>query len=271
LSGSKGELIPLDAQQIELARFRLDSNPHIRKFLSKWVDLGFSEPVLGKNILLDLLSDKPKCAIEELERVLKSGKSCCQGFKEIFRGNPSSDSRINDNQVLDRLAEVEAFHWLSGHGFTQVCKLSESSQKMVDFSCYLDGLGYGVEVTRLGIPNSERKKVSPFAQGACWQIFDGKTAAQKIETSIWEAIMNKLPQLKEFGTRNPAYKLMLVISTGHRFLLSHKVVRGDARPLPRTWRDSLESAWTCLDNEKRIVVTHVLLIDGRNERVYPAL
>lgn len=159
-------------KEIALARARLQCNPHVREFLSKWLASGFRCPMLGQNILLDLLSDPPiweendetKRQIKELERTLKDGKANCPDFSDIFNGNAGADSDTANAQILDKLAEVEVYRWLRARGFNSMHKLPEANKKTVDFVGELEKTSYGIEVTRLGMPQSDQKKVKPIRE-----------------------------------------------------------------------------------------------------------
>jgi hypothetical protein len=272
-------LVQLDTSQIQLARSRLDRNPHIREFLSEWVQPGFREPLLGNNILLDLLSDQPideeynpaETIIAELERTLRDGKEQCSHFGDIFRGSPSENLHMANSQTVDKLAEAEAFVWLRDQGFIQLSKLPESSHPTVDFIAERGECRWGIEVTRLGMPRSPRKTTEPFINNGWITAIDGKTAAPKIETSIWEAITNKLAQLKAWHMSNLGYNVLLVISTGHCFGLASTLLRKDGGFLFGTWCNSLEAAFNALSEENRELFSAVVLLNGSSSCVLPPL
>lgn len=264
-------------EEIELARARLARSPHISEFLGKWLEPAFAKPVLGDNVLLDLLSDPPiypeddptENKIGELEQSLKDGKANCHNFAEIFKGNLAANANIANSQVLDRLVEVEGYRWLRAQGFHDVRKPRAGDRKTVDFVGAFAGTGYGIEITRLGVAESERKRVNPTWEAGNMAFYEGKEALPKIALSVWQAVKNKLPQLREHRRAYQQHRLLVIISTGRRFLLSRKVVRRDAGALPATWRRSLEPAWDQLDEPERNLLDAVVLLDGQNQCVHP--
>ena len=273
-------------EEVALARLRLKQNPHIQEFLGPWIKPGFTRPVLGRNILLDVLSDFPMSGaddltrqkIDELEFILARGKSGCENFRRIFRGGLADDPDTSNGQILDRLAEVEAFRWLAEKGFTSIRKLREEHVSNMDLAADFVGRGFGVEVTRLGIPTSPIKKVDPVAEIAIpvrstedtilFQEYIGSTASDKITLSISAAVEGKRRQVEAYCQRNPDDPVIVAVSTG-RFVLSRRNVRGDAGVLPRTWRRSLEAAWQNLGGHLRDLLEFIVLLDGPNVAHYP--
>ena len=269
--------IPED--EVSLARLRLEQNPSIRELLGPWINPGFANPVLGQNILLDLLSDSPVSdeddpttrKVHELERTLTLGKSSCQNFSGIFRKGLASDPLTANGQTLDSLAEVEAFCWLMDNEFSSIRKLPERKVRTVDFACDLAGRGFGVEVTRLGIPTSDSKRVDPIAGTNLWRLYEGERASAKISFSISDAVERKRTQIKSYLRGNPANSAFVVVSTGRRFVMSRRVVRRDAGALPGTWRKSVETAWYSLERGLQDQLVSIILLDGPNVAQYPEL
>lgn len=271
-------MIPLDTREVELAHLRLNSNPYIEKYLKRWVEPGFESPLLGQNLLLDLLSDDHPDGenipseefIAELERNLRDGEKHCINFGDIFKGNPSENHGVSNGQIVDKLAEVEAFRWLRKQGFIQLSKLVESGQSTVDFIGERKGCRWGIEVTRLGVPYSSRKTSEPYFKNHSSKAFDS-SIVPKMENSIWDAINKKRTQLKSWKERNPVCNLLVAVSTGHCFGLNGRFLRPDGGFLDDTWGGALETAWVALNDDNYGLVDSVVLLNGSSEHVFPPL
>ena len=261
----------ISPEELELARDRLRRNPHIREFLGKWIAPGFECSVLGQNILIDSLSDigledhETERRVANLERILEKGRENCKGFRDIFKGNPPSGHHIANDRILGMLAEVGAFEWLRNSGFESIQKLPST----VDFLASRSGQKVGAEVTRLGIPQSDRKVVRPIDQGPTWNFYGHCQDPQKIEVSVYEAVEHKIRQLREFRRNYRDGKAIIIILTGRGLLPSSKGIREDVGLYPRAWREAVESVWNGRDENVGAVLDAIVLLDGKNVAVCP--
>ena len=265
--------------EITLVGVRLHDYPYSRKYLGKYIRTGFETPFLGENILFDVFSvHESETCIEAMERVLEDGAKNCAGFSGIIKGNLPLDTRIANAQILDKLAEVEAYRWLRQQDIHSISKLSENGEPTLDFVGEFQLVKYVIEVTRLGVPQSDRKKVEPISREdipmgqsgepvplTMWS--SNPATRQRIVNSIQAAIRSKNRQIRTFIEINPGYKCVLVISTGRGLFLSRELVREEVGGLPSTWRRSLGTAWEGLDPTVSSLLEAVVLLDGRNERV----
>ncbi len=262
----------LAPEELQLARDRLANNTYIRKYLKKWVHPGFASSILGQNILLDLLSDDGSDqTVRKLEETLKEGEAYCQNFRDIFKGNPSDNADVTNSQILDTLAEVEGCSWLRRHGFEELRKLKQTALKSLDFAAERLGVNYAVEVTRLGIPQSDRKIVRPLENKGYFQFYGGNEALPNIQQSLQVAVNTKRHQLQEFLiNQTDNIETIIIISTGLGILLARKYIRQEANVLPSTYGTDLQNVWKTLDQEAHEFPSAIVLLSGSNQYIQPA-
>ena len=278
-----GKRIP--SEELAFALNELHMNVHLREFLGKWLESGFSNHVLGQSILLDNLSALPQeedltgRRITELEQTLKDGVDHCQDFAGIFRDNPSFDRDIDNNRLLDVLVEVETYRWLRKSGFGNIRKLRETRRRTVDFTAEKTGQFMAIEATRFRNPVSAEKVVPTTFEREVFlgdanepihmEGYHEKTASPKIQQSIRDAVNSKLPQLRAFHKDHPEFGLILVVSTGNGFIYSRKYSHHVAGMLPQTPRRAAEVVWEGLGDGVRALVEGFVLLRGQRESVHP--
>jgi len=232
-----------------------------------------------QNILVATLSDpspESKHNLEQLERVLKLGKTKCQDFGCIFRRvkNLSVTNPCKANEAIhDVIVEVEAFEYLHNHKFTKITRLGESPQCTVDFAAHRSGNTYAIEATRLGVPESQHKQVKPFFKHAVSKGLSGVDAHEPFVYSLLSKTKAEYAQLDRFcKARRDGYRGIVVVSVGRRFFVS-KHTRDEFSMLPNTAENALAEVWHKLRlNDSCPYLHHLVFIVGGNRTyTYPSL
>ena len=130
------------------------------------------------------------------------------------------------------------------------------------------GERYGAEVTRLGVPRSNGKTVKSFDLNAAQVLFSGTEASPKIQAAMWDAVDNKLGQLREFR-KTYDLKCRLIISTGRWLGPGGSSARQEARTLPGAYEAALQRVWGMLHSHPRYLLGSLVILDGTTQVVHP--
>ena len=225
-------------QESETIKSTLESYPFIKKFLGKIIHqrLGiecYTHGMLTANLLLN-----DEVNLKRLECILKLGDSHCKDFKRIFGGKGLSKvSKIADGQIIDLLAEVKAFEFLHSRGFKNIANVKRlTGARTVDFTAQANGEDYAIEVTRLGLAQSEKKQpahayeVDTISYAKCedangfrvTMITEGLNVC-RLTREISDAIGNKYAQMNDFcQKKGGGWKGIIFISSGRDYFLMGK-------------------------------------------------
>jgi hypothetical protein len=238
----------------------LSQYPHIGKFLGnvirKRLEIrGYTRGALTAN-LLD--GEQSKTDIARLEQGLQLGEKHCTDFQCIFkeRNLPNKDLAI-DGEIINTLAEVKAFEILHNNDFEDIKKIKPTRSKTADFTAIKNGQNYAIEVTRLGIPVSPKKKAEAYLTRSLkdntgnllasvmiytpdtMKIISNRDNNQKIEMSNYEiwfysiksAVKTEYKQLEQYilndndNSRNT--KGIIFVSSGRDYFVLSKYARSD--------------------------------------------
>lgn len=223
------------------------------------------------------LTELTKFDLERLEIVLQFANSCCNDFELISKEVKLSQYQDADAKIVDMLAEVKAFEFLCRHGFRNITKTRHSSDvKTVDFTTTRNKENYAIEVTRLGLAQSDKKqpaysfKVSTLkydakcedADGFEVSMIDEKLNKERIEREIYDAIGHEYPQLREFcQTNNGTWKGILFISSGRDYFAARKYENKAYEITPKEdFYEALEQVWQNIKAEQKDKYLHHLVI-----------
>ena len=206
----------------------LASYPHIFKYLGPWLqqlsNMGGSEEY--KIILNELEGVRSGTAQEErepnLERLdhhLDVASRVCGNFQSLFsekRGLGNNVEKANE-AIFDKLAEIRAIVGLHRLGFKNI-----KFAKTPDLLATLKGMGFLIEVTRLGASLGKRSKVWDLGIGSVesgipmgMQVSGGKSVGT-LSGAIYSKIEDKYPQLKK--SIHKADGMIVWISLGRDYL-----------------------------------------------------
>ena len=175
--------------------------------------------------------------LQRLEAILQVGEKYCKDFSRIFSGKHlSDDSVIADGQIIDVLAEVKGFELLHNQGFSEIYNVKRSSFKTVDFIAKRNEKKYAIEVTRLGLSQSEKKqpqftnKISSLKYDKCedatgWElsIITAGNNVDRLKIEIEDAINKKHEQIQQFcESQKGAWNVILLISSGRDYFIMKK-------------------------------------------------
>jgi len=271
---------------------RLEEYPFIKRYLLKIIRDRLKLPIPDRGILVGSLLDEGDSAtdLKRLERALQFGESHCQRFKHVFdRMGLPLDQVDADGRIIDVLAEVKVFEWLYSQGFDNITYLEQKSPlKNVDFTATRRDCYYAVEVTRLGLPRSSRKKPVYLAKGTIphhdipgvrnlegeFFIMAGPDNVPAFEETFAAAISRKYPQIREFCERQARrHRGILALSVGRDYFVS-RYARRDMDMFPRADYQALKLAWESQREDIRRYLHHVVFIPGKNLAkvlIYPSL
>lgn len=239
--------------------------------------------------LLESDSELTKCDLEKLEIVLQFGSSCCKDFQLIFQGVNLSQEDA-DAKILDMLAEVKAFEFLCRHGFEDITRVNrQQGLKTVDFTAKRNSHNYAVEVTRLGLAQSDKKQPRyAYKEGTIDRTVECEAAdgyeismitkgqnIERLENEINDAIGHKYPQIIEFCERqNDTLRGILFISDGRSYFAAGKYENKDYEQTHQEdFANALQRVWQSLKTERRDTYLHHLVIargkDLAKAIVYP--
>jgi hypothetical protein len=230
-----------------------------------------------------LLDGKPsELDLTRLEHVLELGEAYCIGFKSVFeeRKLPNKDRYI-DSEIINILAEVKAFEFLHEHGFRDIAKVKRKrGGKTVDFTARRNRQNYAVEVTRLGLASSKRKKpqLDKLSSPPLPTIIDSKEPQNRnrIKQDIFDEVIDKYPQIRKFCQRQAGvWKGMLAISNGRDYFVANRYENKLYELEPPTVRRILEQEWELLkEGQEYECLHHILITMGKDlakATIYPEL
>jgi hypothetical protein len=239
---------------VNVVKTELDKYPSIKKYFGSLVEKALQEPNPAANVLVALLSDpavETKKNMAQLESVLRVGDSDCEYFNDIFSRIAKldicdlQDANEVSNVILDILAEVEGFGYLHDQSFTHIAYvLPTPAQSTPDFTAFKEGQLYAVEVSRLALPQSQRKKVKPFVSTPSFVGLSGKNAREPFVNSLLAKIKAEYSQHIEPFCRaqsNSCYGIVIV-STGRGFF-SSRWARKDFWILPEASKKAVPRVW----------------------------
>ncbi|GEM_PF-3305492 len=225
-------------KQAQIIRQNLEEYPLMKKFLGKIIGQRlriecFTHGMLTANLLVN--DDEN---LKKLEGVLELGNSYCRDFTRIFGGrNLSEVSEIADGQIIDLLAEVKAFEFLHSRGFENITNVRRlTGTRTVDFTAQANEEDYAIEVTRLGLAQSEKKQAihaytvntirytkCEDADGFAFKMMTEGLNVDRLKEEISGAIGNKSAQMRDFcQERGGIWKGIIFISSGRDYFVMGK-------------------------------------------------
>jgi hypothetical protein len=271
-------------QDAELIKSTLQEYPFINCYLGAIINqrskIGCYKYGMLTAQLLDGKPSEPDLA--GLEGVLELGEAYCIDFKSIFgeRTLPNKDKYI-DNEIINILAEVKAFEFLHRHGFRDIARVKrKKGAKTVDFTAKRNRQDYAVEVTRLGLASSKRKKpeLDKLSRPPVPIVVDSKEPQNRnrIGEDIRDEVIDKCPQIREFCQRQAGvWKGVLVISNGRDYFVASRYEDKLYELEPSTVRRILEQEWKLLkEGQGYECLHHILITMGKNlekATIYPEL
>jgi len=268
-------------RETEIIMYNLEKYPFIKHFLGNITKQRlqiecFTHGMLTAHLLE--LTELTKFDLERLEIVLQFGNSCCENFEFVFREDKLAQYEDADGKIIDILAEVRAFEFLCRHTFKDISKIRQRlNSKTVDFISKRNNGNYAVEVTRLGLAQSEDKqpiydyKVSTLdyekkcedANG--WEVRrppKEKLNVERIEREIYDAVDNKYIQLRDFLKKSDSnWKGMLFISSGQDYFKMRRYEnKGYDDVCENDFREALERVWQYIKGEQKDKSLHYIVI-----------
>lgn len=273
----------------EIIRANLEGYPLIKRFFGDIIEQRlkincFSHGMLTASLLSleelkkDLLAlEMTKFDLQRLEIVLQFGNSCCRNLDFICREDKLAQYQDADAKIVDMLAEVKAFEFLCRHDFSEITKIRQKPNAMtVDFTAKRNNQKYAIEVTRLGLPQSDKKMsahsltVSTLnyenkcedADGLEISMIDNELSKERIENDIYDVIDHKYHQLKEFYESDGSiWKVVLFISSGRDYFAARRYENKSYEiTSPHTIYHAIGQVWQSLREEKRNQYLHHLVI-----------
>lgn len=218
-------------QEAEIILSNLSKYPLIHYFLGditrQRLDIeGYQYGILTASLFLANDEFYDNSDLDRLENALEIGKRHCTNFYNIFQNISLSQKwKVAEGQIADILAEVKGVEILDYKRFINITKIKrEQSAKTVDFSAIKNNQNYAIEVTRLGLAKSDRKKpkLNKLSRLPLLTIIDSKEPenVSRIEEDVYGEITDKYPQIKNFCQRESGiWKGILIISNGRDYFL----------------------------------------------------
>jgi len=264
----------------EMIEHNLKGYPHIAECLGRIIKqrLGiecFTHGALTANLLEN--DGTTPLDLTRLDTVLQFGKGCCKNFDAIFSEDSLSLYQDADAKILDLLAEVKAFEFLCAYGFRDITKETRTSEaRTVDFIASRGEQTYAVEVTRLGIMQSDRKQpvfdeqISTLTYADC-EDADGLEISiisnqgintDRLEEEIYDASNTKYDQMRDFClTKTGNWKGLLFLSSGRDYFVAGRFENQNFEITPkRDFLEALGRVRRCLINEDRVNYLHYWVI-----------
>lgn len=283
------------AQEAKVIECNLGQYPIIKKFFGNIVNKRlklecFTHGMLTANLLE--LTEPTKLDLANLESVLQLGELYCRDFKQIFQGKGlSKQSEIADGQIIDMLAEVKAFEFLHNQGFEDIVSIKRTAGvRTVDFVAQRNNENYAIEVTRLGLAQSEQKQpVHAYevdtinyakcgdANGFRFTMMTRGMNVPRLKQEISDAIDSKYPQMKKFcQSRNDMYKGMIFISSGRDYFVMGKYENKEYENTPnQDFITALKATWESIEQAGRNdYLRHIVITRGKDLKkaiIYPGL
>ena len=282
-------------QDVGIIKANLEKYLFLKKFLGNIIDqrLGIKGYECGMFAAHLLDDESSKSDLARLENALQLGETYCRDFERIFKSKRLSKvSEIADGQIIDMLAEVKAFEFLHVQGFEGITNFQrKGGTRTVDFTAAKNGRNYAVEVTRLGVPQSARKKPRYMVKNSLpphnipgvrqlegeWFLISGKDNVPRIMEAIRDAIENEYPQIKEFCQRQDNHwNGMLIISTGRDYFVMNKYAKTEFEITPNAVQDALKQVWNLMKEgrEDYKYLNHIVIVMGKDfgkAIIYPPL
>lgn len=273
----------------EIIKANLEGYPFIKRFFGNIIEqrLGidcFTHGVLTAHLLSleelkDLLAlEITKFDLERLEIVLQFAKSCCHGFELITKEDNLSQYEDADGKIIDMLAEVRAYEFLCRYGFKETKKIRRKSDyKTVDFTAKRDNLNYAIEVTRLGLAQSDEKqpiydhRVSTLSYEKKCEDAEGfevrlppkeSLNVERIERETYDAVDHKYKKFSDFLKKNDnSWKGILFISSGQDYFKMHRYEnKGYDDVCENDFLEALRKVWQSITKEQRNKYLHHIII-----------
>jgi len=254
----------------------LEKYSYMKIFLGNIINQRLAITDCEHGMLTACLLDEPsKPDLERLDHALQLGKSLCTNFKMIFGiGRLPQNPEQADGRIIDMLAEVKAFEFLYNWEFKDITYLRQKADtRTVDFTARINGDNYAIEVTRLGLPQSDTKKPVYLAKGSSpnqgileWFLISGSDNVPKFKKTIAAAIENEYRQVEEFCLKQSGvWKGIVIISVGRDYFVT-KYARRDLDMFPNRIRETVKDVWNMLkENQKSSYqyLHHVAVILGK--------
>ncbi len=249
-------------EELEVAKFNLISYPHIKEFFGTTIYKNSCK------LLVTVLADESnKQDIKRLEHALEIGKKYCTNFETIFKERKLKNNNDTDIEVLNSLAEVRAFEFLYYNNFGNIIKVKHKlSSKTVDFTATRSEQNYAIEVTRLGVPQSNRKQPVYMLNEPEVRMVFGPTNVPTIGNLIRDTIDREYSQIKAFcEAQNKIYKGILVISSGHDYLINENAP-DLIQFTPNSTLEALQQEWQLIKQEQRFThLNHIIIIMAKTK------
>jgi len=266
----------------EIIKSNLEVYPFIKCYLGDIIQQRLSIAKYDSGILTaSLLSANNKyndnLSLDMLENALTNGKRLCTNFDNIFQNVfLSLEMSEAERQIADTIAEVKVTEILVHYPFADITKvISKQDSMTVDFTATRNNQHYAVEVTRLGIPKSDRKK--PELEKAPVIMIDSKNPKNisRFIEDIYDEVLDKYTQIKEFcQLEKGTWKGVLAISRGRDYFLGrHDKKLYELQPMVTC--KAPEQVWMML-KETEIsyeYLNHIVLIRDKcldNVIIYPS-
>ena len=266
----------------------LSRYPLIEKFLGDIVRQRLGIEGYENGILTaQLLDEHYKSDMQRLEQALTVGGANCKSFERIFHiGKLAQNQEIADARILDMLAEVRAFEFLYNIGGKNTSYLSQKSKSTtVDFVTEISNDKCAVEVTRIGLPTSTKKKPIFIAKDSeriklghreldvTWSLISDQDNRPTFKNVIGDAIDTKYLQVKQFcQMKNKTWKGVITISFGRDYFVT-KNARRDLSMFPEKIKEAIKMIWREQKNVYEYL-DYVIFLLGKNlDRafIYPDL
>ncbi|MBM2831562.1 MAG: hypothetical protein HW414_614 [Dehalococcoidia bacterium] len=252
-------------QAAEVITSNLTQYPHIAQFFGRIIKQRLSIDCYTHGMLTANLLENSGLTI--LDQVLQLGLLHCRDFKHIFKSvSLPKMAEVADAQIGDLLAEVKAFEFLHAKGFTDIAKIRRSKAgKTVDFTAKKNGQNHAIEVTRLGLAQSDKKqpvyalRISTLRYAHCedadgfeFTRIDEGSNKERLTKEISDALNNKYPQILEFCRRETGkWKGILFISDGRGYFPARKYENKAYDQTPeRDFFDVLKEIWESAKQEQ---------------------
>jgi hypothetical protein len=256
-------------QDVEIVKSNLEEYPSIKCYLGDIINQRLKIECYENGMLTAQLLDgeASKPDLMKLEGALKIGEAKCTDFKAIFqeRKLPNQDRAI-DSEIINILAEVKACERLHKYGFSDITKTKRKKDaKTVDFTAKRNNQHYAVEVTRLGLASSDKKKpaLDKSSRPPWLTIMDSKETqnTRRIAEDIYDKVIDKYPQIREFCQKQDnLWKGILVISNGRDYFVAGRYENKLYELRPHTVAQVLKQEWESLKKEQEYdFLNHIII------------
>lgn len=272
-------------QEHDIIKSNLEKYPFIKKYFGNIINQRlqiecFTHGMLTAHLLE--LNELTNFDLERLEIVLQFANSCCNDFEIITQEDKLYQYQDADAKIVDMLAEVKAFEFLCRHSFKDITKIRHRPDaKTVDFTAKRNNQKYAIEVTRLGLPQSNKKMLTHSfivstlnyenkcedADGFEISLIDEELSKERIEKEIYDVINHKYHQLKEFcESVGSIRKVILFISSGRDYFIARRYENKayEITP-PKIIYEALEQTWqSIMEEERNKYLHHIVITRGKD-------